>query len=430
VRYIAAGGNAMMLRRHLERGAAIILDELDRMTQPVSGKARLARVAEAICHDPELAKVLGEIFDIIGAYGQLDIRTGQGRTIDREYVEGMYWDRGAVSREMLAGLAEGRAELQDGAVLISDLKFESARDLIPALNEIVRAQVRGLLIIGSDFSDEVKAFLLANRKPDLFLAIAVKTPGGTPDEQIAALEDLAVLTGGAPLYRAAEHTLRDFRPVHLGRARRIWANALHFGIVAGKGDPRALRRHIAELRDRHDQASDADLRKKLQQRLSKLLGGSATLFTGGSTEIEINARKELARRTADALRGVVRDGVVPGGGVALLACQSALKQAFSRVDDPDERAARGILHRALEMPLRTILSNAGYEASAVMAEMNGSTCGFDVTVGQVVDVVEAGLLDAASVVKTAIGAAIHGAALALTVDVMVHHQQPETTLNP
>ncbi len=432
VRYIAAGGNAMQLRRHLERGAQGILDALDRMTLRVEGKEKLAQIAESICHDPALAKLLGEIFDIIGEYGQLDIRTGRSRQMDREYVEGMYWERGVIAREMLSGTKEHRVELQDAAILISDLKLDAPRELLPILAAVMQAKIRGMLIIASEFSDEIKSLLLANRNPEKFQAIAVKVPGSTATDQAAALEDIAALTGGTPLYRAAGHTLQNMTPGHLGLARRVWADRVYFGVVAGKGDPRALRRHITALRARHEQAQDSEQRQKLQARLGKLLGGSATLYTGGATELEIKTRKELARRIADALRGAVRDGVLPGGGVALLRCQPALKAMFNGDVDSDERAACHILSQALEAPMRTIIGNAGFDASEALAQVAqaGPGCGFDVVAGHVVDVVEAGILDVASVLKAAVSAAITGAAMALTVDVLVHHKKPAETFKP
>ncbi len=429
VRYLAAGGNARRLDEFLQKGLRLILSELNRMTRPVKGKAKLARVAQAICYDPEMAKLMGEIFDIIGEYGRLEIRPGRGRELEREYVEGMYWERGLVSREMVTDHSRLRTELENPAILISDLEIEQPQQLFPALELALRAKIGALLIVAEKISDSAIAFLLANKKPEQFQVIAVQTPGHGREEQAAALEDLAILTGGRPFISVAGHTFHSIKLEHFGRARRAWADTRNFGIVGGQGQPRGLREHIARLRTAYNGTEDTARRGKLLTRIGKLMGGSATLWIGGASELEINERQELAERTAAAMRGAMMDGVVPGGGVALLACRPALQERLAHCTDPDERAAYHILLEAVTAPFRTIVANAGYDPSQVMGQVNGSGpkgCGFDVVAGQVVDMVEAGIVDAAMVQKSAVYAAVASAALALTIDVMVHHRsQPQ-----
>lgn len=433
VRYVIAGGNAMRLRRYLEEGLQVILNELTGMTIPVEGKEQLARVAESICHDPPLSKMLGEIFDIIGEYGQLQILSGRGRELEREYVEGMYWKGGVLSREMITDYTELKTEMVNATILISDLEIEDPRCLVPVLDMVRRADIHSLLLIASKLADSGTALLLSvSRDTDKFQVIAAKTPGVSSADQVAAMEDLAVLTGGRPLVKPAGDTLGGAKLEDLGRARRAWADRNYLGIVGGKGDPRALRTHIARLRAALGRATDADTHRRLQKRIGRLMGGSATLWVGGATELEIEARKELAKRTADALRGAVREGVVPGGGVSLLACQPALQQRLDQSTDSDERAAYRILIKAMEEPIRTILANAGHDASQVMAEIKsaGPGHGFDVRSEQVVDMAQAGIWDAAVVQKAAVHGAIASAALALTIDVLVHHKEPEQVMQP
>lgn len=430
VRYIVAGGNAMRLRYHLENGMRVILDELSGMAVHLEGKRRLTQIAESICYDPPLAKMMGEIFDIIGEYGRLEIRAGRSREIEREYVEGMYWESGLTSRQMITDHTKLRTEMENVAILISDLRIEDQRQLLSMIEKLVRAEIRSLLVIASWFSESATAALLAaSRDSAKFQAIAVKTPGASGD-QIAAMEDLAVLTGGHPLAKAAGRTLNGVSPKDLGRARQIWADRSYFGIVGGKGDPRALRQHIAELRGAFKRASDPDARKKLRQRIGKLMGGSATLWVGGTTELEINARKALAERTSDALRGAIMEGVIPGGGVSLLACRPALQKMLNQSTGSDEHAAYRILIKALETPIRTILANAGHDASEIMAEIKlaGANHGFDVRSGQITDMAEAGIFDAANVQRAAVRSAVAGAALALTVDVLIHSKKPQESL--
>ncbi len=432
VHYLASGGNAMRLQSYLEKGMRVILDQLTGLTVHLAGKEKLAQVAEVICYDPPLARLLGEIFDIIGEYGRLEIRAGRSRELEREYVEGMYWERGLVSREMITDHSRFRTEFEDASILISDLEIEDPRQLFPALELAIKASIRSLLIVVSKLSESGLAFLLANKNPEKFQAIAVKTPGWGKDEQAAALEDLAVLTGGRAFIEVAGDTFSQIKLQDFGHARRVWADRRNFGIIGGKGDPRALRQHIATLRAAFEETDEPVPREKLQKRIGKLLGGSATLWIGGATELEIETRKELAERTAPAMRGAMMEGVVPGGGVALLVCRPALQQMLDQSTDPDERAAYRILIKAMAEPIRTIVANAGYDASEVMAEIKlaGPGHGFDVTSGQIVDMMQAGIWDAAIVQKSAVYAAIAGAAQALTIDVLVHHAQPERASTP
>jgi len=432
LRYIVAGGNAMRLRHYLEAGLRAILDELARLAVHLEGKEKLAQIAESICYDPPLARMLGEIFDIIGEYGRLEIRSGHGRELEREYVEGMYWDTGVLSRRMIADAARLRTEMENAAILISDLEFEDPRQLIPVIETAVRAEIRSLLIIVAKLSENaINVLLAASRDPAKFQVVAVKAPGVALGDRVAALEDLAILTGGRLFVSAAGDTLRQVKPQDLGRVRRVWADNAHFGIVGGKADPRALRQHMASLRTGFAQSDDPEMRKKLRERIGKLMGGSATLWVGGASELEINARKELAQRTSDALRGAIMAGVLPGGGVSLLACRRALQCALEQSGDPDQRAAYRILIKALEEPIRTIITNAGYDASEVMAEVKqaGAGFGFDARAGRVVDVAQVGIFDAASVQREAVYSAVAGAALALTVDVLVHHKTPKQALH-
>jgi chaperonin GroEL len=431
LRYITSGGNAMLFRRYLEKGMRALLDELTGMTTPVEGKEKLTQIANSVCADPPLAKMLGEIFDIVGEYGRLEIRSGRSREIEREYVEGMYWNKGVVSREMLADRVKFRTELENPAILISDLSIEDPHQLLPLLERLIQAEIRSLLIVATTISPAVIGFLLANSKPEKLQLVAVKTPGATLPDQTAALQDLAVLTGGRPVIKATKESLAGITVQDLGRARKAWADRFYFGINGGKGDPRALRMHIADLRAAFERTQDTQVREKIQERLGKLMGGAATLWVGGITKSDIDARKELAERTSSALRGAIREGVIPGGGVALLACRPALEELLKASTELEERAAYRTLLRAMEEPMRTIIANTGYDASEVMAEVRlaGPGHGFDATAQQIVDVVNVGILDVASVQKAAVHGAISSAALALTTDVLIHRKNPPEALD-
>jgi chaperonin GroEL len=432
LRYLASGGNAMRLRTYLEAGERVVLDTLDEMAYRLEGKEALGKLAKHISRDEELGELLGEIFDIIGEYGRLEIRSSRSRQYSREYVEGMYWGGGLLSREMITDVARQRAELENAAVLITDLDIEDPRALIPTLSICVKSGIESLAIIARSMSDVAVGMLMANKKKkriDLDV-LAAKTPGSTSEAQRAALMDMAMLTDGRALHRSAGDTLRKVKPEDLGRVRRIWADKNNVGIVGGKADPRELRRHIAELRALYRNTSDLDERRDVRERIGKLLGGAAALRVGGITKTEIDYNKEQAQRAADAMRGAIREGVVPGGGVALLACQSALRAEMEKADEPEARAAYHILLRTMEAPLRTLLQNVGKEPGEVMGQIRsaGPGYGYDVVEERIVDVNEVGILDVASVIKAAVRSAVSTAAMALTTDVLVHRASPPESL--
>ena len=432
LRYIAAGGSAPRLRYHIERALPVILNELERMTFHVEGKEALAGIAESICHDPDLAQLLGEIFDIISEHGQLDIRGDNARGLRREYVEGMYWSGGLFSRTMVTDLANMRTDYENAALFLCDFETEEPRDLVPVIEAALGSGINTLVLVFRRLSDKAISVIgTVNQKhSDKLRVMGVKLPGLNPIDRDAALEDIAVITGATPFIKAAGYTLDQVRPEHFGYARRIWGDLHNFGLSAGRGNPRVLRQHILKLEEAFRLTTDPEMRKKFQQRIGRLMGGSATLYIGGATKTEMELRKTAAQRSAETLRAAVREGVVPGGGIALLKCREVLTDYDST--DPDERAAYRILAEALAEPARAIFENAGYDPSEIMARLSveDSGCGFDAVSGQIVDVTEAGILDTAAVLKSAVRGAVKTAALALSVDVLVHVRQPEIVTQP
>ncbi len=427
MRYITAGGNAMLLRKHLEAGFRQLDLILAGKTQQIEGKRALQRLAFTICHDEEMSKLLGEVFDIIGEYGRLEIRSSKTTILEREYVEGMYWDGGLVSREMINDMVRFRTVYEDSSIMLCDLDIKEAQELVPLLELAVEKKLPSLVLVAAEVSDRALSILLSNREK---VPIAVvKAPSIAADARKDALEDLAILTGAIPLYKAAGDRIENVRAENFGGARRIWANLRNLVIVGGKGDARQLRQHIASLRAAHDNNDDKKARKRLQERIGKLMGGSATLWIGATTPLAIETRKELAERAADAMRGAMRDGVVAGGGIALLECQQDLKEQLAGIEGEVQQVAYKILIRALEQPARALLENAGVDDREVLAQirMAGKGWGYDINTNQIVDMVDAGICNSASVVRQALFSAIHGAALCLTTDVLVHRRvRPES----
>lgn len=449
--YLAAGGNAMRLREHLGACLDIVLDALNEMTKPISGREQLAQLAECVCHDPELAEKLGEIFDFIGEHGQLDVRRGHTRAIEHDYMKGMYWKRGAVSRAMLRGGKEpDRIVMNNCAILLSDLDIEDAKDLLPVITTLMRAGAKALLLVGDKFSETVINFILNNKEPDKFRIVAVKTPGSTDDQRRAHLSDMAVITGAIPLFKAAGDTLstplsppnalggsscasrRDSSSAtYFGQAKQVWVERTMFGLVSDRDDQDELTEHLADLLELVEDARDKDSETFLRERIGKILGGVAILRIGDALPSRMDSRIVSAKETAKSLRRALRDGIVPGAGIALLACRATLEASPVEAGDSDARAAQRMLLRALTAPIRTICQNAGFD-SAKVAELDGKPpeYGIDVRSGAIVDVLEAGIIDVASVTEAAVRSAVTSAALALTIDVLLHHAQPEESYTP
>jgi len=422
VRYVTAGGDPDKVRRTLEKALPMMLAELERQALPLEGKDQMVSLAASICHNPLLADTLGEIFDVIGEYGQLDIRVGHGREFQSEYVDGAHWSGGLFSREMLFQGTGEWVNYEDAAIFLSDFNLEDPRQLLVIFEEALRANFTRLIIVARRLSPQVIALLLANSKAGKIHSVGVKLPGLTTPEHMAALEDLAVLTGATPFLEAIGTQAKRVRADDFGQVLQVQASMRHLWLVGGKGDPRKKRLHLEQLQARFDHTGDPSVREALRARIGKFLGGSATLWVGGATKTEMTWRKAEAQRAATSLRTALREGVVPGGGVALLACRPEVKRHMLASEDDAECAAYRILMRALEEPARTILANSEYDfgelARAYSSAEDGG--GFDVVRGEAVNMVQAGVLDSLGVLKTALVNAVRTAGLALTTEVLIH----------
>lgn len=433
VRYIAAGGNAMQLRRGLEKALPQVLDALDQMAFPLEGQQMLTDMARSLCHDDELAALLGEAFDLIGEYGQLEIREDYGRVLRREFVEGSYYHTGAFSRALLAQAnGAGVTTLENPAIFLCDFEIEDHRELFPVLQTAYQANVPALVIITRSLSDKAISLLVAHNNTDRFKVLAVRLPGQNPVERMAALDDLSISTGAVPFIKVTGTTLENVAATHFGHARRVWADMDAFGLVGGSGSPRRLRQHIRILKAQYQAAEDNSARKPLQKRIGNLLGGSVTLHIGGFTEPEITTRKALAERTAATLRAAMESGVAPGGGLALLNCRAILQSQQAIAQDDEARMAYSILIKALAAPARTIFRNAGYDPSEVMAKLlqECPEVGFDVVKDRAVNLRECGILDSLVVLRSSVRNAVSTAALALTIDSLIHLSRPEMVGKP
>lgn len=431
IKYKAAGGNVMRLGKFLQEGMKRVLNELDCQVTQLEGQKQLVGLAESICYDTELADILGKVVETIGPYGRLEIRSGRSRTTHHEFVQGMYWEGGPISPEMILDKSEARTVYYDGAILATDLSLEEPAEVISILEAALAAGITQLLLVISTFSEKALAPLLNPRNRERIRVIAVKTPGTDLESQAANLHDMAILTGGRPVFKATQVRPEDIQAADFGYARRIWAYKDTFGITSGKGEPQALRDHVYRLQAAYRESDDADNAEKLLKRLGHLMNGSATVWIGGLNEDEQKRRKEVAENTARALRMAHMEGVLPGGGIALLNCLPIIDECLHQSTDSDEIAAYRILAQTLESPFRALMENGGYESGHILAALADTTKGhgFDLRNGNIVDMRQAGILDPARVIKEAFRSAVSSAALLLTTDVLIHKRNPVEALH-
>ena len=428
VRYLAAGGNPALLRESLECAAELALARLDTMRTTLQGQAQLTGAALAICGDEDLAVMLGESFHLLGEYGSFEVRGGQRGESNQEYVQGSYWSGTLVGTESPIT----RIERDDAALLISDLALDDPQSLVPLLRTAAAEQIRYLFVITPQVSDKVLALARQSQRTEglhIYPLRVTETQAGTMHW---VLEDIAALIGAQVLLGAAGYTWQDVHAGHIGGARRIWADKHNIGIMGGNADPHILRQVVQRLRETHARSKDKAIREATLVRIGKLMGGSVVMNTGGYTESELQALQNTAERSATALRAGLRSGVVPGGGVALLNCRSAVDDLARNAETSDVRAACQMLQNALAAPFRALLENAGISPGVLMADMAqaGEGFGCDIRSGTILDMRAAGIVDVAEVQRAALQYAVQSAALALTVNTIVHRRKPPVMNTP
>jgi chaperonin GroEL len=432
IRYVTEfDANAMLLRNGLERGVKAVLEDLRKNAIALKDRRLIANLARGMVQgDNELGDMLAEIFDIVGADGLIEVEGWGRRHLDREYIEGTYWKlTGYYSREFVSNPNPplDQEVFEDSALLITDMNFTEPAQLVPVLEKCVKAGVKKLVIIASGCADRVIGLLVSNKKAKTIEVMAVRTPRLEDSDRADAMEDLSVLTGGRIFYKATGNTLDDFKVEDLGWARRAWAAESIFGIYGGKGDPRRIRQHIAEVKEklRNVEKSDEHNKREVQSRLGRLVGGTAILHIGGTFENEITARKEVASRAVNSLRHALRGGVIPGGGSALYHASRVLDDLPA--EHEDIKLAYQILGRALEEPMRTIARNAGYNPDIILDRVQSAPAGhgFNAITGKIVDMKSYQILDALTVIERALETAVSGASMALTTDVIIHHSRPD-----
>lgn len=430
-RFISAGGNAMLLRQALEAGMRLLLDRLRQQVQPLDTKADMERVARAVCGEADIAAALADVFDILGAHGAIEVREG-GRDLGHEFFLGSHWESKVPSNIVFDGVIGDRLELKHCAWLISDLELDDLQALVKLVTETYEAEHSALVIVANSFSEQIIAAQGANSRMEDFRLVYLE-PTGLLDEQEAALEDLALITGGQVLRAAAGHTLPGTVRGQLGESELAWVDRNRFGIIAGGGDSAIVEREVEELEARYARNDDERQQLVLRARIGRLRGGSAIVYAAGSSESEMRYQKEAITRTIAAMRAALLEGTLPGGGTALLRCLASLRERYADSIDLHERAAWDILRLAAEAPCRILLENAGHEAPGLVvqdiaAAANGA--GYDLLSGGLVDMHREGAVDSAAALLGAVRNGIGGAALALTVDTIVRRVNPPLAIEP
>lgn len=427
--YVAAGGNPVSVRRGLERAAAVAATELRRQARRIDGPEEIARLLAGSLRDPQLADLMGEVLDAVGSYGAILVENAQGTRTTAEYVDGVRWNEGFVSSFLLPEGTTSTLRVLNPRILVTDIALERAEQLLATLEACVAAGERGLMVIAPEVRDSAVGMLVANRERGaLEHAIAVRAPT-LGAQRNAILEDLSVITGGRFISQQLGDDLTRVRIEDLGKARQAWATKAAFGIVGGEGSKSAIRQRIAAARTelKSVDANDAYTSSKIEERIGKLAGLTAIIRVGAastSEQEELKLRVEAAIRAA---RSALQEGVVPGGGAALLACERAVQAIDAQ---GDERLGAMALARALAEPMRSILRNAGVAPETVVARARACSCVYDVVRQEWVDPWTAGLVDPLAVVLTALEASVSTASIALSADVLIHRKNPPTVTTP
>ncbi|KVT86554.1 molecular chaperone GroEL [Burkholderia ubonensis] len=418
MKHVAAGMNPMDLKRGIDKAVAAVLDELRKLSKPISTNREIAQVGSISANSDEtIGKIIADAMEKVGKEGVITVEDGKSLENELDVVEGMQFDRGYVSPYFINDPEKQAAYLDDALILLHDKKISNIRDLLPVLEATSKAG-KPLLIIAEDVDGEALATLVVNAMRGILKVAAVKAPG-FGDRRKAMLEDIAILTGATVISEETGKQLQKAALEDLGRAKRVEVRKDDTIIIDGAGDEKRIEARVKSIRTQIEEATSDYDREKLQERVAKLAGGVAVIKVGAATEIEMKEKKDRVDDALHATRAAVEEGIVPGGGVALLRARSAVTSLKSANSDQD--AGVHIVLRALEAPLRVIASNAGDEPSVVIAKVleGKDNFGYNAATGEYGDLVEAGVVDPTKVTRTALQNAASIAGLILTTDATV-----------
>ncbi len=419
---VAAGANPLALKRGIEKAVDEVVKNIASQSKEVSGKDQIARVATISAGDEEIGDVIADAIEKVGKDGVVNVEEGQTFGMDLEFTEGMQFDKGYISPYMVTDQDRMEATLEDPYILIANSKIGSVRDVLPVLEAVIQSG-KPILIIAEDVEGESLATLVVNKLRGTFTGVAVKAPG-FGDRRKRMLEDIAILTGGEVITEEMGLKLENTQISQLGRARRVVVAKDTSTIVDGAGDTDAIKGRINQIKAEIENTDSDFDREKLQERLAKLSGGVAVVKVGAATETEMKEKKHRVEDALQATRAALEEGIVPGGGVALLQASAAVtvSENGASVDgSDDERTGARIVLRALEEPLRQLAENAGLEGSVVVNDVRKAKKGhgLNASTNEIVDLVAAGIIDPAMVTRSALQNAASIAKNILTTEAIV-----------
>jgi len=413
---IAAGADAMLLKRGIEQATQAIVDELKRVSNEVKGKEQIAQVGTMTAKDPEIGNLIAEVMEKVGKDGVITVEESKGIKYETEYVEGMQFDRGYISPYFVTNAERMETVLDDPYILITDKKISAIADILPALEKILQVS-KNLLIVAEDVDGEALATLVVNKLRGTLNVLAIKAPG-FGDRRKAMLEDLAILTGGKVISEDIGRKLDSVTIEDLGRARRVTSDKDNTTIVEGKGSEEEIKARIKQIKVQAEETTSDFDREKLQERQAKLVGGVAVIKVGAATEIELKEKKHRVEDALSATRAAVEEGILPGGGVALF---NALPVLDKLKLSGDEATGVNVVRKAVEEPIRWIAANAAQDGAVIVDAVKKSPpgVGYDAVTGEFVNMVEKGIIDPTKVTRSALENAASVSCMILITQAMV-----------
>jgi len=430
---ITAGANPMLLKRGIERAVAEVIAEIDKRAKPIKGKTEIAQVATMSAADSEIGTMIAEALEKVGKDGVVTVEEGKGLQLEKEFKEGMEFDKGYASAYFVTIPERMEAEVEDPYILITDKKVSAVSDILPFLENIVKV-TKNFVIIADEIEGEALATLVVNRLRGTFNALAVKAPG-FGDRRKAMLEDIAILTGGTFISEDTGRKLDSVTAEDCGRADKVWADKENCRIIGGKGNPKQIQARIEQIKNEIKATTSDFDKEKLQERLAKLSGGVVQINVGAATEIEMKEKLERVKDAVEATKAAMESGIVPGGAITLLNIAQGMKLEKMEKDNvsKDEAIGYEVVKEALEVPFTTLIFNSGFDPGELIAkarEVSGQGMGFDINklestaTAEPVDLVKAGIVDPAKVVKDALRNGASVASMVLSTECLVA-DQPE-----
>ena len=423
MRNITAGANPMIVKKGIEKAVSAVVTELQKIAKPIKNKEEIEQVAKISAGDDVIGAKIAEALDKVGRDGVVSVEEGKGLTIDIEYKEGMEFDRGYVSAYFVTNPERMEAEIEDAYILLTDKKVTSIQEMLPFLEKFVKVS-KNLVIIADEVEGEALATLVVNKLKGTFNVLAIKAPG-FGDRRKEVLEDIAVLTGGVVISEDTGRTYESIEITDLGQAEKVWADKDNARIIGGKGDKKGISARISLLK-RQISETDSDFdREKLEERLAKLSGGVAQINVGAATEIELNEKKERVKDAVGATKAAIEEGIVPGGGVALLRAREILRGDNAKIkgENRDEQVGVDIVYDALGEPLRWLAINSGEgDGWIILKEIEknkDSDYGFNALTNNFGSMTKFGILDPLKVTRAALQNAASVASMVLTTEALV-----------